>query len=248
VIEAVRVAVVEDEPLARQSLLRTLESIAWIDVVGEAGDGPAATHLLETLHPDLALMDINLPGYGALDVLARLPDPPAVIFVTAHDQHATTAFDLAAVDYVLKPFDRERLVMALMRGRDALAARDARGSIERARGALASTQPLDTLFVRDRATILAIAVGEVVRFEADDVYVAVHARGRRFLVQMALADVERRLPAGKFLRVHRSHLLNMRYIARLSPLDGGRYVVELTDGSRVSASRRYSRAIRDLVL
>jgi two-component system, LytTR family, response regulator len=244
-----RVAVVEDEPLARQSLLRALGAVEWIEVVGEADDGPAATRLLESTRPDLALMDINLPGYGALDVLARLAEPPAVIFVTAYDQHAITAFDLAAIDYVLKPFDQERLVVALERGRDALVARDAvEASIERARGALGNAHPLDTLFVRDRGAIVAIPVDEVVRFEADDIYVAVHARGRRFLVQMALADLERRLPPGKFLRVHRSHVLHLRCIVRFAPIEGGRYAAELADGSRIIASRRYSRAIRELAL
>jgi two-component system LytT family response regulator len=150
---------------------------------------------------------------------------------------------------VLKPFDQDRLLVALERGRDALAARDAvSSSIARARGALANAESLETLFVRDRGAIVAIPVREIVRFEADDIYVAIHARGRRFLVQMALADLERRLPAGKFMRVHRGHLLNMRSVARFSPVDGGRFVAELSDGSRVTASRRYSRAIRDLVL
>lgn len=246
---ALRVAVVEDEPLARQSLMRALAAIDWIDVVGEADDGPAATHLLEALRPDIALMDINLPGFGALDVLAKLSEPPAVIFVTAFDQHAVTAFDLAAIDYVLKPFDHERLLVALERGREALTARESvASSLDRARGALATEQPLDTLFVRDRGAIVAISIKDVVRFEADDIYVAIHARGRRFLVQMALADLERRLPPGRFIRVHRAHLVNLRFVAKFSPIDGGRFAAELADGSRVVASRRYSRAIRDLVL
>ncbi len=245
---ALRVAVVEDEPLARQSLMRALSAVAWIDVVGEADDGPAATRLLEMLRPDLALMDINLPGYGALDVLAKLAEPPAVIFVTAYDQHAITAFDLAAIDYLLKPFDQERLLVALERGRDALARETVASSIDRARGALANAEPLDTLFVRDRGAIVAVPIREVMRFEADDIYVAIHARGRRYLVQMALADLERRLPEGRFIRVHRAHLLNLRSVTRFVPIDGGRFSAELVDGSRVIASRRYSRTIRDLVL
>ena len=245
---ALRVAVVEDEPLARQALIRALAAVAWIDVVGEAHDGPAATRLLETARPDLALMDINLPGYGALDVLEKLAEPPAVIFVTAYNQHATTAFDLAAIDYVLKPFDQERLLVALERGRDALARDAAASSIDRARAALGTAEPLDTLFVRDRGAIVAVPIKEVVRFEADDIYVAIHARGRRFLVQMALADIERRLPEGKFIRVHRAHLLNLRFVVRFAPIEGGRFSAELADGSRVIASRRYARVIRDLVL
>jgi two-component system LytT family response regulator len=248
---AIRIAVVEDETLARQSLVRVLRGIDWVDVVGEAENGPSAVHLLEATTPDLALMDIRLPGFGALDVLDRLASPPAVIFVTGYNQHAVAAFALAAIDYVLKPFDHERLLIALERGREAVLARSAssvRGQADRARRALDAAAPLETIFVRDRGAIVAVPVGEIVRFEADDVYVAIIARGRRFLAQMALADVEQRLRPDAFLRVHRAHLVNLRFVTRFVPHEGGRFVVELADGSRVLASRRYSRSIRDLVL
>lgn len=247
---ALRVLVVEDEPLARDALVRSLRCIGWIDVVGEAGDGPAASREIARLHPDLLLMDIKLPGYDGLEVLERLERPPAVIFVTAHDQHAVTAFDLAAVDYLLKPFDAERLLTALERGRETVNARhdpDAT-AVARVRRALDTDRPVETLFVRDRGVIIAIPAAEVIRFEADDIYVGVHARGRRFLVRTALGDLERRLDARTFLRVHRGHLVNLRAVIRFVPVDGGRFRVELSDGSRMIASRRHSRAIRELGL
>jgi two-component system LytT family response regulator len=247
-----RIVVVEDEPLARRAAVHTLSAIEWIDVIGEAADGPAAAAMLDALQPDVALMDINLPGYGAFDVLDRLAEPPAVIFVTAHGHHAAAAFDLAAIDYVLKPYEPARLLLALERARDALrghvmAGVSARASIERARHAMSSAAAVDTLFVRDRGAVVAVPVADVVRFEADDAYVAILTATRRHLVQLPLADVERRLPAGKFLRVHRCHIVNLAHVAAFAPHDGGRFVAELRDGSRVPVSRRHARAVRELV-
>jgi two-component system LytT family response regulator len=251
-----RVVVVEDEPLARRAVMQALSAIDWIDVIGEAGDGPAAAAMLEALRPDLALMDINLPGYGAFDVLDRLSEPPAVIFITAHGHHAAAAFDLAAIDYVLKPYEPERLFVALERARDAMRRPEggsigvgagARASIERARRAMTNESAIETLFLRDRGAIIAVPVTDVMRFEADDAYVALLTSTRRHLVQTTLADVERRLPAGKFLRIHRCHIVNLAYVAAFAPHDGGRFVAELRDGSRVPVSRRHARAVRELV-
>jgi two-component system, LytTR family, response regulator len=251
-----RTVVVEDEPLARRSLLDILGAVDWIDVVGEAADGPTATRVLVEARPDLVMMDIDLPGYGGLSVLERLSTPPAVIFVTAYDQYAISAFELAAVDYLLKPYDRERIFSALDRAREShgasvkngdTSAQLAPSTTQRARHALGG-DVLDTLFVRDRGSIIRIPCHEIIRFEADDIYVAIIVRGRRFLVQMALADLERRLPPGMFLRIHRSHVVNLSCVVSFEAIEGGRFVARLADGTHVTASRRHARAIRELVL
>lgn len=247
----------EDEPLARRALVRAVRPIEWITLVGEAADGPAATSVIDGTRPDVALMDINLPGYGALTVLERVAEAPAVIFVTAYGDHAAAAFDLAAIDYVLKPYDPGRLIVALERARDAVGRRsggtEAAGAgvpapAERARRALTPGASIDTLFVRDRASIVALPLADVVRFEADDIYVAIRARKRRFLVQMALSEVERRLPPDQFLRIHRCHIVNLAHVEAFNAHDGGRFVAVMRDGSTVLASRRYSRAVRALAL
>ena len=238
-----RVVVVEDERLARESLVRMLRGIPWIEVAGEADDGPSAVAALASIRPDVALMDVRLPGYDALEVLGRLGDPPAVIFVTAYQQHAIAAFELAAIDYVLKPVDHQRLLIALERARRAIGGDGAR---ERARRALESAEPLTTLFVRDRGAIVALPIADITRFEADDTYVRIMVRGRQYLMQTSLNEVERRLPPGRFLRVHRGHLVNLQSVAKFVPYEGSRFAVELTDGTRVLASRRYSQQIREL--
>lgn len=247
-----RVVVVEDEPLARRSLIGALQAIPWIEIVGEGADGAAAVEVIDAARPDLAVMDIVLPGFGALDVLDRVRHPPRVVFITAHDRFAAAAFDLAAIDYVLKPWEPERLRLALERARAAIRL-PAHGTERvptdgaRARRALARDERLDTLFVRDRNTIAAIPVAEVVRFESVDAYVAIVARGRRFLVQMALSDVASRLP-DRFLRIHRCHVVNLGFVTRFTRHDGGRFIAEMADGSRVIVSRRHARTVRQLAL
>jgi two-component system LytT family response regulator len=243
---SVAVLVADDEPLARRALRELVAGVPWMRLLGEAADGEALRRGLDALRPQLAFLDVEMPGLDGIEALSRAGHKPAVVFTTAYDRYAVAAFELHAVDYLLKPFTRERFLAAADRAREAVARQDGAAA---ARAASAREPgPLRRLFVRDRGRILALALGEVDRLEAEDDYVAVHAGGRRFLVHLPLKEFERRLDAARFLRVHRRHVVNLDRVVALSPAEDSRLVVELRDGARVTASRDGSRRLRALAL
>jgi two-component system LytT family response regulator len=249
VVSSVRVLLVEDEPLARQTLRALVDELPWATCVGEAADGRTALALLDEMRPELVLLDIELPELSGLEVLARARHRPAVVFTTAYDRYAVSAFELAAVDYLLKPFGRERFRAAAERARRALASDDDPPAAERARQALADAgAPLTRLLVRDRGRITPIAARDIERLEAEDDYVALHAQGRRHLVYLPLGDFEQRLDPAQFLRVHRSHIVNLDFVRHLVPYDAGRLQVEMRDGTKILASRARSKTLRDRAL
>jgi two-component system LytT family response regulator len=181
-----------------------------------------------------------------------------VVFTTAYDRYAVSAFELAAVDYLLKPFGRERFHAAAERAWTALTAAPAADAdeppvVERARHALEAARAapdarLARLLVRDRGLITPIAVRDVERLEAEDDYVALFAHGRRHLVYLPLAEFERRLDPAQFVRVHRSHIVNLDFVRHLVPYDAVRLQVEMRDGTKILASRARSRTLRELAL
>jgi two-component system LytT family response regulator len=246
-----RVVIVEDEPIARQQLRDLLGAVDWIDCVGEAGDGQTAVALIDEVRPDLVFLDIEMPELSGLDVLGRIQHDPAVVFTTAYDKFAVSAFELEAIDYLLKPFGRDRLLAALDRVKRAI--RDD-GDVAVARRAheamdhLSGSGPLTRIFVRDRGRIVPIAVRDIERLEADDDYVAVYARGRRYLVYLNMSEFEARLDPAMFLRIHRSHIVNLDHVASLAAYDATRLQVELRDGTKLLASRTRSRDLRHLVV
>ena len=243
-----RAVIVEDEPLARQTLREMLAEAEWLEVAGEAGDGLSAVELINTLKPDLVFLDIHLPELSGLDVLKRLIHEPLVIFTTAYDRHAIAAFELAALDYLLKPFGRARLQQALARARAALQTRSSRPPpLADARQAL-ETGRLDRILIRDGARIVPMSVADIERIQADGDYAAVHARGRRFLVNLPLADFEERLDPRRFVRIHRSHLVNIDHVAALEPADNAQLRVRMKDGEAILASRSASKRLRDTAL
>jgi two-component system, LytTR family, response regulator len=260
-----RAVIVEDEPIARRQLRDLLADVDWIDCVGEAADGLTAVSLIDELAPDLVFLDIEMPELNGLGVLGRIAHEPAVVFTTAYDKFAVAAFELDAVDYLLKPFGRDRFRAALERVRRSLSAaangnhadgggRDDVPLAARAREAIdhlagsAPRQPLTRIFVRDRGRIVPVAVSDIERLDADDDYVAVHSRGRRFLVYLGMAEFEARLPAERFVRIHRSHIVNLDFVAALEPYDATRLEVRMADGTRIVASRTRSRELRGLAI
>jgi two-component system LytT family response regulator len=251
----IRALLIEDEPLARRQLRDLAAAVPWLSCVGEAADGATAVRAIDELRPDLVFLDIRMPELSGLEVLERTEHEPAVIFTTAFDQYAVAAFELGALDYLLKPFGRDRFLAAVERARRALGAArpdddDADSStVARARAALGTPAgPAERIFVRDRGRILPIPVREIERLEAEDDYVAVHARGRRFLVYLPLGEFERRLDPDRFLRVHRSHVVNLDYVIALVPYDAARLQVEMRDGMKIMASRARSRELRHLAI
>jgi two-component system LytT family response regulator len=251
----VRALLVEDEPLARRQLRELADGVPWLSCVGEAADGTTAVRAIDELQPDLVFLDIQMPELTGLEVLERIEHEPAVIFTTAFDHYAVAAFELGALDYLLKPFGRERFLAAVERARRALGATRSDGTardsstVARARSALGtSTGPVERIFVRDRGRIVPMPVREIERLEAEDDYVAVVTRGRRFLVYLPLADFERRLDPERFLRVHRSHVVNLDFVTALVPYDAARLQVEMRDGTKIMASRARSRELRHLAI
>ena len=243
------VLIVEDEPLAAETLRDYVERERDFEVVGEARSGPDAVEALARLEPDVLLLDVELPGASGVEVLLRSDHDPAVIFTTAYDQHAVTAFELGAFDYLVKPFGRERFAEALDRVRDRLAAtakeEEEPSASSRARTALSEEGALERLFVRSAGSIVPVDVDDVRRFEASGDYVRVHLAETSHLVSLPLSELERRLDPDRFLRVHRSHLVNADHVDRIEEHDRRRLRVHLDDGSSVVASRSGSRGLRD---
>ena len=247
-MSTVRTIIVEDEPLARQQLREMLADVTWTVCVGEASTGAEAVRLIDEHEPDLVFLDIRMPELSGLDVLRRIRHQPAMIFTTAYDEHAVAAFELGALDYLLKPFGRERFLAAMDRALRALDFRSDAPPAERAQLALSAGEMLTRVFVRDRGRIVPIATADIERLEAEDDYVALHARGRRYLVYLPLSEFERRLDPERFLRVHRSHIVNLDHVSGFVPFDGARLQVEMRDGTRIMASRTRSRELRHLAI
>jgi two-component system LytT family response regulator len=204
--------------------------------------------MIDELRPDLVFLDIEMPGMTGLEVLTKIEHDPAVVFTTAYDRYAVTAFELEALDYLLKPFGAKRLESALERVKKHLQSDGSFPVAERARAALETRGTFSRIFVRDRGRIVPIQVESIDRLEAEDDYVGVHANGRRYLVYLGMAEFEARLDPQRFVRIHRSHIVNIDKVAALLPEDGGRLTIEMKDGTRLAASRTRSRELRHLAI
>lgn len=244
----VKAFIVEDEPLARDALRELVSSVDWLEIVGEAADGVTAVEQLEKFRPELVFLDVHLPEMSGLDVLDRLDYDPVVVFTTAYDEYAVAAFELEAIDYLLKPFGEERFRVAIDRARQALERRPEEPDGRRARQALNRADPLTRILARHRGRIVPVELSEVRRLEAQGDYVAVQTGKQKFLVGLSMVDFERRLDSERFIRVHRSHIVNLDYVKSIAPFDGSRLLVEMEDGTEIVASRARSQELRRLVL
>ena len=237
--------VVDDDPLARERLRDLAAEVPLLELIGEAADGETAVRVIDELQPDVVFLDIEMPAGSGLDVVRRIGHPAAVVFTTAYHQYAVTAFELSAVDYLLKPFGAERFREAVERAIGSLSREDPESRAERIRAALQPETRLTRLFLRERGTILPVPVERIVRIEAEGDYVMVHTRDKAHLVRLRLRDMEGRL-GDRFLRVHRSHLVNLDHVKVFEQHDDTRLVVVMTDGTRILASRTRSRELRRL--
>lgn len=240
----IRVAIIDDEPLARQGIRLRLANERDVEIVGEADDGPAAVRLIEALLPDVVFLDIQMPGMSGFDVLARVAEVhlPVVVFVTAHDDYAIRAFDIRAIDYLLKPYTRERFDEALRRARRELAQREEEEGSSKVLDLLGGGEEkyLSRLAVRARDRFVLVRVEEVDWFEAASNYVEVHARGKSFLVRSTVANLEQKLDPHRFVRIHRSVIVNVDRVAEIRSDAHGDYVVTLTNGKALKMTRGYS--------
>lgn len=241
--------IADDEPVARAGLRHLLRGLPWLHCIGEAADGHSALTEIRRLRPDLVFLDIQMPGLLGTEVLKRLvqddgPAPPLIVFTTAFADHAISAFELGALDYLLKPFGAERLHATLERVRAALG-EPCPPALERL-AELLGRGPLTRLFVRSGTAIVPVAVAQVSHFEAVGDYVAVHAGGEVHLLHLALARLEVRLDPQRFVRIHRGCIVNLDAVQRFRRLASGQLSAELKDGRALSVSRSRSQALRGL--
>lgn len=239
--------IADDEPLARRSLREHLCGLGWAGPMHEACDGKSAIALANRHRPDLVFLDIVMPGATGLEVLEQLEYEPKVIFTTAHDRYAVTAFELGALDYLLKPFGRDRIERVLRRAHEALSGAAA-PLLPRARESLQPAHILSRIFVRDGNRILPIPLASLERVQGADDYVTLCTATKQYLVSLRLSDLEGQLAEANFLRIHRSHLINIEYVTSIEAYDGSRVEVLMKSGTRIVASRAGSKRLRNLAL
>jgi two-component system, LytTR family, response regulator len=236
---------VDDEPLARAGLRAMLTAFEWVEVVGEAVDGEEAVEEINRLQPELVFLDVQMPGLLGTEVVRRLEHQPFIIFTTAYSQHAVSAFELGAVDYLLKPFGRSRLSAAMERVRAAIGEPAGIGALERLTSALTSG-PISRLFVRTGGNLVPLLITEVAWFEADSDYVIAHTARARHPLTLSLSRLEERLDPKRFVRVHRAHIVNLDHVRAFKRDSRGNLEAELVDGRRVPVSRARAQEIRSL--
>ncbi|HUF46669.1 MAG TPA: LytTR family DNA-binding domain-containing protein [Vicinamibacterales bacterium] len=229
-----RVVIVDDEELARLSLRQDLETIDGVTIAAECRNGFEAVKVVAEVQPDVVLLDVQMPKLDGFEVLELVGPGVPVIFVTAYDEYALRAFDVHAVDYLLKPVSRERLVEALGRARDRRATPPA--PVLRAAARPPGT-PLERVVIRDGAQVHVVAAERIDYVEAQDDYVAFRVGGRTLLKEQTLGDLEGQLDPRRFVRIHRSYLLNIERLARVELYAKDSRVAILADGTKLPVSR-----------
>jgi two-component system LytT family response regulator len=226
-----RALIVDDEPPARRELHRLLAAFPWIEIAGEASNIDEAQARIEALSPQLLFLDIQMPGGHGFDLLARLDHAPRVIFTTAHDEHALRAFEVNALDYLLKPIDPARLAEAIARARTS--------AVEQA-----PTATLEQIFVKDGARCWFVPLREVRLLASEGNCVRLSWGAQRPLLGRALASLEKRLDPQRFFRANRQQIINTEFIESVELGVGGTLHVQLRDGPEVEVSRRQARLFR----
>ena len=247
----IRTLIVDDEPLGRERIRTLLAGDPEIEVIGECPDGRQAITAIEQRSPDLVFLDVQMPevdGFCVLDAICggRMP---AIVFVTAYDRYAVRAFEVHALDYLLKSFDKERFAAALQRAKEAIR-RSREGALnDRLAGLIedleAKKDRLTRLVIKSAGRIVFLRVEEIDWIEAADNYVRVHAGKEAHLIRETLQSIETRLDPTSFLRIHRSSLVNLERIRELRPVFHGDYLVRLTDGTELTLSRNYRDKLLD---
>jgi len=230
--------IIDDERLARNELRRMLEPFTNIEVVGEAGNADEAEKLIGELRPDLLFLDINMPGKDGFELLAALETAPHVVFVTAYDEHAVQAFDVNALDYLLKPIDPERLAAAVNKLAQLPKEQDA------ARGNLTAD---DRIFIKDGERCWFVALKDVRLLESEGNYVRVRFGENKPLVLRSLNNLEKRLDPHVFFRANRKQMVNLAYVQKIEPWFSGGLNCTLSSGEVVEVSRRQALRFKELM-
>jgi len=248
-----RVVIADDEPLARQRLSMLLDGQEGLEIVAECQDGLAAIEAIRRTKPDLVFLDVQMPGATGFEVVAALDSErmPLFVFVTAFDQYALKAFDVHALDYLLKPFDRDRFLQALARARQQLE-RPSNGDLRRRLLALVRdlepTPPrLERFVIKSGGRVFFVRADEIDWIEAAGNYVKLHVGADTHLFRETMNAVEAQLPPETFYRIHRCHIVNIERVKELQPWFNGEYVVFLRTGARLTLSRGYREKLQDRI-
>jgi two-component system LytT family response regulator len=233
----IRAVIVDDEDLARQIIREMLKPHTEIEIVAECANGFEAVKTVADAKPDLVFLDIQMPKLDGFEVLELIGGEVAVIFVTAYDEHALRAFEVNAVDYVLKPFRAERLEAALKRARERMGKHPPASPDQLAAAARAPGQYAERIVVKDGTRVQIIPVSKLDYAEAQDDYVSLASQGKKYLKQQTISSLQASLDPNRFLRLHRSCLVNLERVARLEPYGKDTHIVILNDGSRLPVSR-----------
>jgi two-component system, LytTR family, response regulator len=248
-----RVLIVDDEPIARRGIRRYLAKHNDIEVVGEAANGISAVEQINEFHPDIVFLDVQMPdldGFGVIENVEPSVSPaPVYVFVTAHDAHAIRAFEVHAVDYLLKPYDKERFAKALVH---ALQVVEQRGTANRGLEPLLQSlrslrRPLERFVVKDKKRIFFVPVSNVLWIEATGNYACIHTASDSHLLRDTLAHLEEKLAPHHFIRVRKSAIVNGACISEIRPMFDGVYDIVLAEGTVVTSSRRYAHKLRALL-
>ena len=238
---------VDDEPLARERMRSLLElSGTNLSVVGESGSATEAVQQINAQKPDVVFLDIQMPGLDGFDVVSLLEKPrPYIVFVTAYDQYAIKAFEVFALDYLTKPVRLERLQQCLNRLQDVASLRkNQQSSMEKALESR-EEKPLHVLTAKKGRSIHVLDLNEVMYLEASDKLVYAHTASQKYRVDLTLDELENRLTDGRFLRTHRSYLVNITCISELIPWFSGTYELKLSNGTQLSISRRRVKTVKE---
>lgn len=234
----IRTLIVDDEPLAVERLQILCAGLPEVQLVGSANDAPAAQRLIAALQPEMLLLDIAMPGMSGIELarnLAAMPHPPMIVFVTAFDAFAVAAFDVAAVDYLLKPIDPDRLTRAI-----------GRAAARRVAPVAPPSAWTEEFWVPHRGDIIRIAAASIERVEAERDYMRLHVGERSYLVHQTIVALERRLDPARFIRIHRSTIMRRDVIARLRRDASGGWAAVLADGTLAAIGRTYLDGVRAL--
>jgi len=249
-VKAARILIVDDEPIARGILREELQAMGSVEIAGEADSGPRALEMIAQNAPDLVLLDLQMPGMGGLEVVRQLKHGehvPAVVIVTAYDKFAIQALDAGAIDYLLKPVAQERLEEAVERARR-ITGRQALEKIAALQDLPdhAALQPFRKVVGRAGDEYFILRANEILAFQAEGDLVWIITAKRRYLATQTLKALQDRLAAANFRRIHRSALINVEHVRKMSVLSSQRWLVTLSNGQEFIASKRLGQAVREL--
>jgi len=238
----IRVLIVDDEPIARRGVRLQLKGDPEVEIIGECANGMEAIAAIQAKSPDLVFLDVQMPEMDGFEVIEAVgvERMPRVIFVTAYDQYTLRAFEVHALDYLLKPFDRERFLKALNHARSSLERGEFNRQLVRLLDdRLAARKPLERLVIKSGGRIYFLNVDEVDWIEAADNYVELHVGRESHLLRETVSGLAARLDPGQFMRIRHSTIVNLEHVKELRPLFRGEYLIVLRDGTELNSSRRY---------